>query len=73
LPLLTRLSAPALLITGGRDPLTSAEQKDAFRKASPRNQILKFQKAGHFVHADEPDSYAKAVTEFIRNCWPVVR
>ena len=69
LPLLGRLRAPALLITGGQDPLTSAEQQRAFRHAVPRNQVREFHQAGHFVHADEPDAYANVVTEFIRSNW----
>jgi proline iminopeptidase len=73
LPLLGRLPAPALLITGGQDPLTSAEQRQAFRQASPRNQVREFQRAGHCVHADEPYAYASTVAEFIRANWPTAR
>ncbi len=66
LPLLARLTAPACLITGGLDPLTSVEQRHAFQRSSRNNQMHEFQQAGHFVHADEPDAYANAVAEFIR-------
>jgi proline iminopeptidase len=70
LPLLARLAAPALLVTGGLDPLTSAEQRDAFQRASRHNQMREFRQAGHFVHADEPDAYASIVAEFLRAHWP---
>jgi proline iminopeptidase len=66
LPLLPRLAMPALLITGGRDPTTSPEQRDAFRRGSPRHTMMEFERAGHFVHADEPDRYARAVINFVR-------
>jgi proline iminopeptidase len=64
LPLLTELTMPALLITGGLDPTTSPEQRDAFRRSSPRHTALDFAAAGHFVHADQPAEYAQAVTRF---------
>jgi pimeloyl-ACP methyl ester carboxylesterase len=65
LPLLPRLAAPALLIAGGRDPVTSDELRAAFRAASPANRVLEFPQAGHFAHADDPAGYAAAVTSFL--------
>jgi proline iminopeptidase len=67
LGLLPRLTAPALLITGGLDPLTSPAQRAAFLEASPRHKTLEFARAGHFVHADDPVHYATAVTNFVRS------
>ncbi len=67
LPALPRLGLPALLITGGQDPTTSPEQRDAFRRASPRHATAEFSRAGHFVHADEPDRYARTVIDFVRD------
>jgi proline iminopeptidase len=67
LGLLPQLAAPALLITGGYDPLTSPEQRDAFRQASPRHRLLEVAGAGHFAHADDPLKYAGAVSDFVRS------
>lgn len=67
LGLLARLAAPALLITGGYDPLTSPGQRDAFRRASPGHRLLEVAGAGHFVHADDPLQYASAVSDFVRS------
>jgi proline iminopeptidase len=64
--LLAGLSAPLLLIVGGHDPLTSPEQRAAFRSA-PRSQVLEVPAAGHFVHADDPLQYASAVSDFVRS------
>ncbi len=66
LPLLARLDRPALLITGGQDPTTSPEQRAAFRVSSPRNSVTDFGPAGHFVHAEEPEAYARLVGSFAR-------
>lgn len=66
--LLPRLAAPALLITGGYDPLTSPEQRDAFRRAAPGHRLLEVAGAGHLVHADEPLQYAGAVSGFVLGC-----
>jgi proline iminopeptidase len=67
LGLLPQLAAPALLITGGYDPLTSPGQRDAFRQASPRHRLLEVAGAGHFAHADDPLKYASAVSDFVRS------
>lgn len=64
-PLLPTLGVPALLITGGRDTISGAEIRAAFRAASPANQLIEFPEAGHFAHADAPDAYAAAVTAFL--------
>ena len=68
LGLLPRLTAPALLITGELDPLTSPAQRAAFLEASPRNQAREFSQAGHFAHADDPGQYALCVMNFVRSC-----
>jgi len=64
--LLSGLPVPLLLIVGGRDPLTSPQQREAFL-AAPRSQVLEVPAAGHFVHADDALQYASAVSAFVRS------
>jgi proline iminopeptidase len=64
--LLAGLQVPLLLIVGGHDPLTSPEQREAFRSA-PHSRVLEVPAAGHFVHADDPLQYASAVSDFVRS------
>jgi proline iminopeptidase len=65
LPLLAELQMPALLVTGGLDPTTSPEQRAAFDRIRVPHAAARFEHAGHFVHADQPDAYAQAVIDFI--------
>lgn len=55
LPLLADLQMHAFLITGGHDPTTSPEQRDAFGRSSAPHVMREFEHAGHFMHADEPE------------------
>jgi proline iminopeptidase len=64
--LLAGLQLPLLLIVGGHDPLTSPEQRAAFRSA-PHSRVLEVPAAGHFVHADDPLQYASAASGFVRS------
>jgi proline iminopeptidase len=65
LPYLERLTQPALLIKGGHDPVTSAEEIDLFQAKVPNGRFQLFDTAGHFVHAEQPEAYARLVTDFI--------
>jgi proline iminopeptidase len=68
LSLLPDIQCPALLITGEQDPLTSADQRQAFTDSSPANVLSCLDRAGHFAHADEPDRYHDTVIDFLE--WP---
>lgn len=65
LPLLERLTQPALLIEGGHDPVTSPEEISLFQKHVQNGTFRRFESAGHFVHAEEPEEYARFVAAFV--------
>jgi proline iminopeptidase len=60
-----RRSQPALLIKGGHDPVTSTDEIDLFQAQVPNGHFQLFDTAGHFVHAEQPEAYARLVTDFI--------
>jgi proline iminopeptidase len=65
LPYLERLTQPALLIKGGHDPVTSAEEIGLFKAKVQNGRFQLFDTAGHFVHAEQPEAYARLVTGFV--------
>jgi proline iminopeptidase len=65
LPLLSRLTQPALLIKGGHDPITSPTEITRFQEDVPDGTYQYFEGAGHFVHAEAADAYTQLVTSFV--------
>ena len=65
LPLLGRITQPALLIKGEHDPVTSAEEIARFRSDVPHGTYYFASGAGHFVHAEHADAFTKLVTDFV--------
>ena len=65
LPRLGQLTPPALLIKGGHDPVTSAEEIAQFRARVPGGVFRRFENAGHFVHAECPEEFTRLVSGFV--------
>jgi proline iminopeptidase len=65
LPLLARVTQPALLIKGEYDPVTSPEEIARFQSDVPNGTYRCFENAGHFAHAEAATAYTKLVTEFV--------
>jgi pimeloyl-ACP methyl ester carboxylesterase len=63
-PLLARLSTPALLITGAHDLVAGPDQIAAFRSTVPSGTVETFAEVGHFVQLEEPERYADLVAGF---------
>ena len=60
-----QLTQPALLIKGEYDPATSAKEIQRFRSDVPRGTYYYATGVGHFLHAEQPDLFARLVTEFL--------
>ncbi|WP_427886643.1 alpha/beta fold hydrolase [Kribbella sp. GL6] len=65
LPYLGQLTQPALLIKGEYDPATSAEEIELFRSDVRQGIYYYAAGVGHFLHAEQPDVYARLVTDFL--------
>jgi pimeloyl-ACP methyl ester carboxylesterase len=55
---------PALLLYGARSPVVSAAQARAMVRCRPGTEAVEFD-AGHFIHVDHPEGFARAVREFL--------
>jgi proline iminopeptidase len=62
---LGQLTQPALLIKGEYDPATSAREIQLFRSDVPQGTYYYAAGVGHFLHAEQPDLFARLVTEFL--------
>jgi proline iminopeptidase len=60
-----QLTQPALLIKGEYDPATSPEEIQLFRSDVPDGTCYYAAGAGHFLHAEQPDLFARLVTDFL--------
>lgn len=60
-----QLTQPALLIKGEYDPATSEQEIELFRSDVPNGTYYYAAGVGHFLHAEQPDRYAKLVTDFL--------
>jgi esterase len=57
---------PALIIRGGRSTYVKETDIEEFRKRFSNVQISTIDGAGHWVHAEKPNEFFKAVLEFIK-------
>lgn len=60
-----QLTQPALLIKGEHDPATSPREIELFRSDVPDGTYYYAAGAGHFVHAEQGEIFARLVTEFL--------
>lgn len=61
---MSALSRPTLLIRGETDPSMS-EREVAVMSAKPNVEVLTIPRSGHFVHVEQPEAFAGAVTRFL--------
>jgi pimeloyl-ACP methyl ester carboxylesterase len=64
-PLLPRISAPVLLLSGDNSPIASAQQK-TFTEALPNGRVELFAGYGHGVNLLQPERCARTAVEFWR-------
>jgi pimeloyl-ACP methyl ester carboxylesterase len=62
---------PTLIVWGQRDRIIPAAHGTAAHKALASSQLVTFERAGHFPHAEEPEQFAEAVVDFIESTKPL--
>ncbi|MTE18958.1 alpha/beta fold hydrolase [Streptomyces sp. TRM43335] len=58
-------TCPALVLHGGRSPLLPAWLAREMTERRPRTRLVTFPSAGHWVHDDAPEDFARAVADFL--------
>jgi len=62
---LPRLTAPTLLIWGGKDPIMTEDVRQTLREALPRAQVRIFAALGHNPFWEDPRACADAINAFL--------
>jgi rifampin ADP-ribosylating transferase len=59
------ISAPTLIIWGGRDELLSGDDQEALAAAIPGSHLVVYQDTGHLVLWEQPERVANDLTDFV--------
>lgn len=62
---LGRVRAPALILWGDRDALCTREDQDALQAALAGSRLVVYQGAGHALHWEEPERFARELVGFV--------
>ena len=65
LPTDQKFAGPTLFVRGGKSDYVSDADFVAARRLFPRAELRTIAGAGHWVHADAPDEFARTVLEFL--------
>ncbi|MFT8245258.1 alpha/beta fold hydrolase [Roseomonas sp. BN140053] len=65
LPAGTRYDGPVLVVRGGRSDYIRPEHEAAFRALFPQARFAVLEKAGHWVHVEDPAGFQALVQDFL--------
>ncbi|MEV7152622.1 alpha/beta hydrolase [Streptomyces sp. NPDC093084] len=63
---LGRLTVPALVLAGRHDFICGVRWAEELHGLIPGSKLLVLEDSGHFGHVEEPEAFARAVTDFVR-------
>jgi pimeloyl-ACP methyl ester carboxylesterase len=63
---LQAIACETLVLRGGRSDYLQPPMAERMRALNPRIQTLDIPDAGHYIHDDQPELFAQAVTAFLR-------
>jgi pimeloyl-ACP methyl ester carboxylesterase len=61
---------PTLIVWGARDRIIPVHHAHATHEAVPGSELVVFDDAGHFPHADDPERFTEVVEKFVRSTSP---
>lgn len=56
---------PTLFLAGADSPYIKREHRDEIKRLFPKARVAKIPKAGHWLHADQPEHVAAAIRAFL--------
>ena len=62
---IARIAVPALVVSGGQDPLSRADERQAMLDAIRGAQAVDYPELGHAVHWERPAAIAGDITRFV--------
>lgn len=60
-----RVSAPTLIVAGADDTVLGREESDALLRAIPGARLVRYPRAGHVVHWEQPERLARDIAAFV--------
>ncbi len=64
-PYVQALACPTLVIRGGRSDYLQPEMAQGMSELNPRISVVEIPEAGHYVHDDQPEHFARVVGDFL--------
>jgi pimeloyl-ACP methyl ester carboxylesterase len=61
---------PTLIVWGARDRIIPVHHAHATHEAVPDSELVVFDDAGHFPHADDPQRFTSVIEKFVRSTEP---
>ncbi|HEV3312475.1 MAG TPA: alpha/beta hydrolase [Chloroflexota bacterium] len=67
---LETIEVPVLIISGVQDPLTPIEESRLIAAELPYVRLVELQASGHYPFVEQPDEFAAAISQFMRDIEP---
>lgn len=64
------ITAPTLVVWGGRDDLLDRQQRDDLASAIPNSKVVTYEDAGHLLLWEQPERLARDLTTFLDDLAP---
>jgi pimeloyl-ACP methyl ester carboxylesterase len=66
-PILGKITAPTLAVTGDKDPTVPPAQAQLIARRVPHSKLVVIKGAGHMLFVENPAAYANVLNEWLQN------